>query len=188
VEVFVCILALAFSQIWGFQNPLHRDEWLQVWQDKCNYFNFKNEALYQFILIAFPVAILFILVWLLSALSTWLLLPVSVVFVVYSLGRTDAFDTLGAYLQACYFNDWHAALSKASLLKVDTGDIEEDNWLVLHQRVFKQATYFGYERRFSVFFWFFILGPVGAVMYRLVSLLAVLSGKYQMTRACLRCY
>src|SRR5690606_25380735 len=47
---------------------------------------------------------------------------------------------------------------------------EQENWAELDRRMLALVSYRGFERTFAVLFWFVVLGPAGALLYRLSSL------------------
>lgn len=172
MEIIVVVLALAFLQVWGARNPLHRDGWFVRWQ---SWLEAKDEGAKEwlsFVAIALPLSLVLIVFELLMRESIWLALPLAVVVLLYSFGRGEFFEIVREYTQACYIEDWESASARAARLNVDLLDIEENDWSGLHQRVFDEAGYRGFERMFAVLFWFFLLGPLGALMYRLVFLQA----------------
>ena len=172
MEIFVILLALAFLQVWGAKNPLHKDRWFYSWQEKLSKLLPKYTELASFLVIAFPVLLVACLSWLLLSQSVWLMLPVAVLILLYSLGRGEFFEIVREYTQACYVEDWQSATSRASRFHVEVDTVAEEDWPSLHRHVFDEAGYRGFERLFAVLFWFFVLGPVGAIMYRLVFLSA----------------
>ena len=171
MEIFVTVLALAFLQVWGARNPLHKDTWFFAWREK---FFSKDAAriseLKSFACIFVPVIVLGLAFELLLAQSPWLMLPVAVIVLLYSFGRGEFAEIVREYTQACYVEDWDSATNRASRFHVEIDSIEKDDWPTLHRHVFDEAGYRGFERMFAVLFWFFLLGPVGALMYRLVFL------------------
>src|SRR5690606_25842352 len=46
-------------------------------------------------------------------------------------------------------------------------DVEVDDWQKLHSQALDVISYRSFERLFAVLFWFFIVGAVGALLYRL---------------------
>lgn len=168
MEIFVIVLALAFLQVWGSRNPFHQDAWLSKWAALLARFKLSSVELVNFFVIAVPLALIALLIELLLSRSAWLMLPVAVVVLLYSFGRGEFFEIVREYTQACYVEDWESASARAMRFDVNMDNVETDDWATLHRHVFDQACYRGFERMFAVLFWFFILGPIGALMYRLV--------------------
>jgi len=173
VEIFVTVLALAFLQVWGARNPLHKDTWFFSWRRK---FITNDDGvireLNSFACIVIPLLGLALVFELLLSQSAWLMLPVAVMVLLYSFGRGEFAEIVREYTQACYVEDWASATDRAKRFHVEVESVEQDDWSTLHRHVFDEAGYRGFERMFAVLFWFFILGPVGAFMYRLVFMQA----------------
>lgn len=171
MALFVVVIALAFLQVWGSRNPLHRDAWFERWV-KCISNSLParlhNSWLSVLCFIGIPAICLWWFIVFLVGHSVWLLLPVSVVIVLYAFGRGEFRDIVRAYTQACYVEDWSVAIERAQIFGVDTRELLENDWASLNQNVFEQAAYRGFERMFGVLFWFFVLGPVAAFSYRLL--------------------
>ncbi|MFT7561996.1 MAG: AmpE protein, partial [Flavobacteriales bacterium] len=118
--------------------------------------------------IILPLLLLAVVLAIVVEQSQWFALPIAVVVLLYSFGRGEFFEIVSEYTQACYIEDWESAKARATRLEIDLDDVDENDWSALHQHVFDEAGYRGFERMFAVLFWFFLLGPVGALMYRLV--------------------
>ena len=172
MELFVTVLALAFLQVWGSKNPLHKDGWFSRWTDWLLARKGLRADVGSFLVVAIPLAIVAVIFELLLRQSIWLILPFAVIVLLYSLGRGEFFEIVREYTQACYVEDWESATSRAARFDVQHDDLNEDDWPGLHRHVFEEAGYRGFERMFAVLFWFFVLGPIGALMFRLVFLRA----------------
>ena len=171
MELFVVIIALAFLQVWGSSNPLHRDGWFRAWVKTISSpmtESLRHGVIGLMLFIGIPAAILWWVMVFLIGHSIWILLPVSVVILLYSFGRGEFREIVREYTQACYVEDWSSALDRASRFDVDTRELEDNDWASLNRRVFEQAAYRGFERMFGVLFWFFLLGPIAAFVYRLL--------------------
>ncbi|AUM68241.1 regulatory signaling modulator protein AmpE [Pseudomonas fluorescens] len=121
------------------------------------------------VMVLLPVALLALLLWVLEPVAYGLLaLPVHLLVVIYSLGRGDLLADLGPFRDAWRREDLQAAVHVA---KRDL-DIEADDGERLLERVQGHLLWQAYQSFFAVIFWYFLLGPVAALSYRLLALAA----------------
>ena len=119
------------------------------------------------ILVLFPVALLALLLVVLEPVAYGLLaLPVHLLVVIYSLGRGDLLGGLGPFRDAWRREDLQAA---AHVAKRDL-NICADSGEELLDRVQGHLLWEAYQSFFAVIFWYFLLGPVAALAYRLLAL------------------
>ncbi|WP_282352769.1 regulatory signaling modulator protein AmpE [Pseudomonas sp. PS01303] len=119
------------------------------------------------ILVLFPVALLALLLVVLEPVAYGLLaLPVHLLVVIYSLGRGDLLGGLGPFRDAWRREDLQAA---AHVAKRDL-NICADSGEELLDRVQGHLLWEAYQSFFAVIFWYFVLGPVAALAYRLLAL------------------
>ncbi len=170
MEILVIIVALAFVQVWGANNPLHKDGWYFGLQDRASRLNWFKPEFRSFVGVAFVLFLFAIVFDLLVAPIAGMQLVVAIIVLLYSLGRGEFAEIVREYTQACYIEDWDSAKVRAARFNVSLDGIRDEDWPQLHRHVFDEAGYRGFERLFAVLFWFFLLGPLGALMYRLVFL------------------
>ncbi|MCB2255939.1 regulatory signaling modulator protein AmpE [Pseudomonas chlororaphis] len=121
------------------------------------------------LLVLLPVAVLGLLLLSLEPLAYGLLaLPVHLLVVIYSLGRGDLLGDLGPFRDAWRREDLQAA---AHVAKRDL-DICADSGEQLLEQVQGHLLWQAYQSFFAVIFWYFLLGPVAALSYRLLALAA----------------
>lgn len=119
------------------------------------------------ILVLCPVALLALLLLVLEPVAYGLLaLPVHLLVVIYSLGRGDLLGGLGPFRDAWRREDLQAA---AHVAKRDL-DICADSGEQLLEQVQGHLLWQAYQSFFAVIFWYFLLGPVAALAYRLLAL------------------
>lgn len=119
--------------------------------------------------ILLPVALLGLLLVVLEPVAYGLLaLPVHLLVVIYSLGRGDLLGELGPFRDAWRREDLQAA---AHVAERDLG-ICADSGEQLLQQVQSHLLWQAYQSFFAVIFWYFLLGPVAALSYRLLALAA----------------
>ncbi|WLG95104.1 regulatory signaling modulator protein AmpE [Pseudomonas sp. Z1-14] len=121
------------------------------------------------VMVLLPVALLALLLWVLEPVAYGLLaLPVHLLVVIYSLGRGDLLAELGPFRDAWRREDLQAAnhVAKRDL------NIDADGGEQLLERVQGHLLWQAYQSFFAVIFWYFLLGPVAALSYRLLALAA----------------
>lgn len=163
----ICILAaLGFLQFWSGKNPFHKDSILEKWSnwvDKKMASSTRGRralALY----LAVPIVLLALLITFLPNVP---FIIVSLLVLLFSLGRGTFAPHLEAFAAASAEGEWADAVTSVASTGIPTDDLQENDWLNLNQRVLEEAAYQGFERLFAVVFWFVFFGPVGALFYRL---------------------
>ncbi|MGI1678424.1 MAG: regulatory signaling modulator protein AmpE [Cellvibrionaceae bacterium] len=184
------IIVFLIVQWWGSSTPFHNDQWFSDWHDRMRKVEFlkKHEGLVFAATVLGPALLLLGIIGVVGSVANWLLIIVFVPVLLYSLGRGEFTEPANDYLFAWNEKDWEKALEKYFLINQysagknvdDSGIIEEEvafeygDWSSLNHEMLKSVIYKGFERLFAVLFWFVILGPVGALIYRLVSLFTFL--------------
>jgi AmpE protein len=119
--------------------------------------------------VALPALLLALLLYVLQPVAYGLLaLPVHLLVLVYSLGRGDITVGLGPFRDAWRREDTQAAVHVAER---DMGVSADDGGSLLH-RVQGHLLWEAFQSFFAVIFWYAVLGPVAALVYRLVALVA----------------
>lgn len=118
-----------------------------------------------------PMLILVIAIVLIAQLASaaWLFF-IYVPVLLYSLGRCNFIAEVKQYIAICTRGDNVAASKFVEDLRgnVELGEqADVSDWTGLHTQALKVIAYRGFECTFAVLFWFFIAGPVGALLYRL---------------------
>lgn len=160
------LIALALLQLWSGYSPLRRDEWFGWWLNKLGAVGWLNDKPYLAAVVTLfvPIALLIFVYSVVPGAVGFLL---SVVILVYCLGRGEFGAYVGPYHRACEQADWELAIEAAHKQGVDCADIAPENWARLNEAMLKAISYQGFERLFAVIFWFVLLGPLGALLYRL---------------------
>ncbi|VVM50040.1 regulatory signaling modulator protein AmpE [Pseudomonas fluorescens] len=119
------------------------------------------------VVVLLPVALLGLLLVVIEPVAYGLLaLPIHLLVVIYSLGRGDLLGDLGPFRDAWRREDLQAAVHVAER---DLG-ICADSGEQLLERVEGHLLWEAYQSFFAVIFWYFLLGPVAALSYRLLAL------------------
>ena len=118
-------------------------------------------------LVLIPAVLLALLLHVLQPVAYGLLvLPVHVLVLLYSLGRNDPRAALGAFRDAWRRDDPATA---ARVAERDLGLTADDPDGLL-ARVQSNLLWEAYQGFFAVVFWYCLLGPAGALAYRLLAL------------------
>ena len=166
MEFISILIVLGLLQLWGSGGPLQHDDWFEWLSDKVRGLIASPE----FSLIAMvgiPCLLLLglqILVY--SLLFGLLSLVLFVSVLLFSLGRGDFSEGIQRYLSAWNHGNFESALKQAENIEGFEADSVTDH-IGLHEQVRSAVLYDGYQRWFAVVFWFLLLGPVGALAYRL---------------------
>ena len=119
------------------------------------------------LLVGLPLAVLALVLLVIEQwLYGWLALPVHLLVLLYSVGRGDMRAALGPCKDALRRGDGQGALYAAER---DLGIRPTGELLPAVQ---EQLVWRAYEGFFAVIFWYALLGPIGALGYRLVALSA----------------
>ncbi|GAA4103210.1 regulatory signaling modulator protein AmpE [Zhongshania borealis] len=174
MDFFAILIAWAAVQFWGSGGVVQRDEWFEHLQALALKIPVKSLRL--LVVFALPVISVFAVLWLISPLLFGLpLFILSVAILLYSLGRGDFQIHLKLYLNSWQRGDLEGAYQHGRSFNPELCDSGVDNASQLHHSVRKAIFYQGFERWFAVVFWFVLLGPTGALAYRLLFMLAASS-------------
>ena len=171
MSFLVLVLAVWIEKFSALRQRVQRDgRWLrQLARLESSARLGKQPWLILALLVLLPVALLGLLLLVLEPLAYGLLaLPVHLLVVIYSLGRGDLLGQLGPFRDAWRRGDLQAAEHVAER---DLG-IGADSGEQLLERVQGHLLWQAYQSFFAVIFWYFLLGPVAALSYRLLALAA----------------
>jgi AmpE protein len=171
MDFFAILIAWAAVQFWGSGGVVQEDVWFEYYQKTIA--KVPSSLLRLALLVVLPALVVFYLLYtlmpLLFGLPVFLL---SVAILLYSLGRGDFQLKLKLYLNSWQRSDLVGAYQHARGFSPELCETGTDNAMQLHLCVRKAMFYQGFERWFAVVFWFVVLGPAGALAYRLMFLLA----------------
>ena len=165
----VLLLAILVEKFSGVRQRLQRDGgWLRELHKLEASAGLGNKPWWVlFILIALPAAVLGLLLVVLHPVAYGLLaLPIHLLVVIYSLGRGDLLGRLGPFRDAWRRGDLQAAAHVAERDLRVTADSGEQ----LLENVQRHLLWQAYQSFFAVIFWYFLLGPVAVLSYRLLAL------------------
>ena len=167
----VLLLAILVEKLSGVRQRLQRDGgWLRELHKLEASPRLANKPWWVLIiLIALPAAVLALLLVVLHPVAYGLLaLPIHLLVVIYSLGRGDLLAGLGPFRDAWRSGDLQAANHVAERDLSITADSGEQ----LLEKVQGHLLWQAYQSFFAVIFWYFLLGPVVVLSYRLLALAA----------------
>ncbi|MBD8491919.1 regulatory signaling modulator protein AmpE [Pseudomonas syringae] len=119
------------------------------------------------LLVLLPLCVLHLVLLVIGSVAYgWLLLPVHLVVLIYSLGRGDVIAALGPFRDACRRGDTQAAVHVAERDMGVRADDSEQLLTGVQGHLLWQA----YQGFFAVIFWYALLGPVAALAYRLLAM------------------
>lgn len=122
------------------------------------------------LILAIPVLLVGLLQVKIAQWSSLFYLLFSVVVLIYSFGPANLGRQLKAYIGACEDGNMDAASRHASPI-IGCSKLPDDNEHSLHRAVLDSVLVENNERLLGVIFWFVVLGPLGAVLFRMSSVL-----------------
>lgn len=163
ISILIVIMLLDKKRAWI--HAVQKDAWFYRLQGQ-----FAQQPLLQFVLSIIAPAVLLLALFLALHNVLWGLAHValSVIVLMYALGR-------GTYVRlfAEYKDAWRRA-DKEKLQQIlhslDASKASSEDSIELHIKVRQAFIYQAFTRLFAVLFWFALLGPIAAFVYRLVKL------------------
>jgi len=187
------LIAYLLIRWWGSALPLHHDQWFHRWVDKLAEQDFlsNNQSLVFVLALLGPILLMVLLTAILVNISPWLEMLIAVPVVLYSLGRGRFKGLVVDYIKASEAKDWELSVKHYSTLispsNIITGgensneaqsqasdqpnyEFADEDWQGLNNAMFSTVCYRAFERVLAVLFWLILIGPVGALLYRLSAL------------------
>lgn len=164
------IVAVVLLHVWGTADRVHVDSWFESWQDRVAKWGLP--AWFSLaLLILLPSALVVFALDLVQPLLFGLLwLPLAVLILLYAFGRGDFQVLMGRYRGHAYAGDFEAAYLAA---REDFREVDveaPDTAPEVHAVIQRALLYEGLQRWFAVLLYFVLLGPAGALGYRLLQL------------------
>lgn len=163
------IVVLLLVQWWGSGGPLQKDGWFYAWNDVSSV---RLSGLWlAVVVVLIPCMLLAAIVSFITIKvnNSWLFF-INIPVLLYSLGRGHFINDLKDYLAAANAGESVKAAHLLDTLNLDPGlrkERQADDWVELNAEALRIFGYRAFERMFAVLFWFFCLGAVGALFYRL---------------------
>lgn len=165
------IIALVMTQIGGADERVQQDDWFARWQSRVETWGV-GAGSWLALVVLLPALVA---QGLLNALDDRILglpwIALGVVLLLYSFGREDFQQLMARYQGQCRSADFEGAYL-ATLPELGwSGDSDDPGTpQAVHALVQHSFFYQGYQRWFAVLFYFVLLGPAGALAYRLLQL------------------
>ena len=164
------IIALVLERLSPLEDWLHRDGWFRSWQSQLAALGLSGTA-HTVVSVLLPCLLA---QWLMGHLQAFLFgmawIAAAVLLLLYAVGRGNLSADQERYRSQCRREDLEAVLRDAGSgfdWDEEEGSPEPGR---IHQVVQAGFLYNGYQRWFAVLFYFLLLGPVGALAYRLLQL------------------
>lgn len=170
------IIALTLLQYWGSASPVHMDDWFHDLVKKLSGSGLSVTLQFALAVLLPALLVLWVQTLVAGLLFGALSLALMVFVLLYGFGRGDFEALVGQYREYCQRGDFEAAYLFAR--EEIPGGVAEDcssNPEQLHRWMKERICYMGFERWFGVIFYFAILGPAGALAYRLLHLYSELN-------------
>ncbi len=173
MTLIVIVASLLLEHVFGHWQRLRRLSWLSsLRKHLLRIVTEPWQSSYQGVLVLLLIPC--IVIWLTQLLLqgyAWFFLELifSILVVSYCLGPEPFNERVEEYIAAC---EGHHRLDAKQMAEALVGDEVSDNQWQQSCSVTKAILYEGNIRIFAVLFWFLLLGPVGAVLYRCSAFLA----------------
>ncbi len=164
------LLALLVEHFFGPLREWRRFEWFERWGDwiygRLPASRWREGPLGVIVLLGVPLVILSLVVGALDEIGWLLSFPLGVIVLLYCLEGRDFEEDIEAAMSSLDNDDPEAAFLHArGILSREV--VEGEGEVAAHLR--RGVLVFSNERLFGPLFWFLVLGPVGAVLFRLTA-------------------
>jgi AmpE protein len=172
MKFLALIIALSLARFRGAVALVHRDAWFRRWQTRVATWQLGSAGRLATVILP-PLVVAQLL---LSAVQSRLFgalmwIALAVVMLLYALGRGDLQQRMARYRRQCRATDFEGAfLDTLSAAGVAGAPDAPQSPEAVHALVQRGFFYEGYQRWFPALFYFVLLGPVGALAYRLLQL------------------
>ena len=167
------LLTLALSLAWDYGRALHRDGWYRRWRGQVAALGLRGVPAV-LVLVGLPVIAVQLLLRELQPLVFGLgWIAAATLLLLYSLGRGKLNAESERYRSQCRRGDFEGALLYAQQSLGLAGQTPSlDSQPDVHRTLQTCFLYQAQQRWFAVLFYFLLLGPAGALAYRLLYLAA----------------
>ncbi len=172
MSLVIILLALLVERVAVFIHPIREHHWFEHYSQKTTLLMRKNAYL-SLPLSLIPILAIVLLVHIFLAGPTfigfgWASWIFDLIVLIYCLGNTH----LKAQVRECYEQIELGNIESARALLLEHFDVVQEGNIsaaILMKAMYRASL----QRIFAILFWFTLLGPVGAVLYRFVQKLSV---------------
>lgn len=169
MSLIIILLALLLERVAVFIRPIREHRWFEHYSQKINKVARGNAYLSLSLSVVSVLVIVFLLHEVLSQFSFgWVGWIFDLMVLFYCLGNTH----LRVQIRECYEQIELGNTESARALLLENFGLVETGEITPHV-LLKAFYHVSLQHVFSVLFWFVVLGPVGAVLYRMVQKLSV---------------
>ena len=165
------IIAIGLLQVWGTAERVHSDAWFHSWRSRVAGWDLSGGI--QLVMVVLLPSLLAL--WALDLLEHVLFgvpwIGAAALLLLYGFGRGDFRDAMAHYRGHAHSGDFEGAyLAACEEFGWDEPDDRPGSANEVHALIQQALVYEGFQRWFAVLFYFVVLGPAGALAYRLVQL------------------
>jgi len=168
MTLLTILLSLILERLFGSMAELRRFGWFDWLVMQLRQKPWADGSAGVAVVVLIPLLLVFLLAAMLQALGGFFLFLFALVVLLYSFGPGDLEAEVEAFVEARRRGDEEAAMLYARDL---LGDDPVDNSGQLTRLMLEASLAEANNRFFAVVFWFVLLGPVGALLYRLAAIL-----------------
>ena len=165
MTLIIILIAIAVEQFAGVAAELRQLTWFENYthwlENKIGHQNIWNGAFGVIITLAGPLLVLVLMLTLMDSVSLLFSFLLSLIILIYSFGHNCLNNELDEYTSALEEEDT-VEINRLESELFQSGD-EDDGEQQFIETVFVKTN----ERLFGVVLWFLLLGPLGALLYRL---------------------
>ncbi len=169
MTLIIVLIGMAFEHFAGVSDDLRRFNWFQDYaqwlENRLSGSSIWNGVMGVIMTLFAPLLITGLITWLLATFFVPLALLFALVVLIYCLGPRYLNPQLNELIEALEEGDARRIQEQMSAFSPDTTALQNDQSLL--ENILLEAN----RRLFGVLFWFIVLGPLGAVLYRLSCIL-----------------
>lgn len=164
------IIAIVLERLTPLEDWLLHDGWFRRWQGQLSALGL-GQTVQLLLAVLLPAVVAYLVLEALHPLLFGLAwIGAAVIILLYSLGRSNLGAQQERYRSQCRRGDFEAAWLAASAEYDWFRSDEELGAQSMHRLAQQGFLYEAYQRWFAVLFYFLVLGPIGALIYRLIHL------------------